>query len=162
MGRGVLLHRCAIGAPWIGYPHPLLTSCCVRAWQDRSRDCLRASPRSWALWWPTLRDRHDGVRLVGLRGRSEERDHLESAPCSHTCLYSRIRVYAPVLGSTVELAHDLRRSGRPITVHYNMVYAPGRVAIGNIDHNIGYPRVAGWPFWPPVGLVPFCGRFGTH
>jgi hypothetical protein len=29
VGRGVLLHRCAIGAPWIGYPHPLLTSCCV-------------------------------------------------------------------------------------------------------------------------------------
>ena len=24
------------------------------------------------------------------------------------------------------------------------------------------PRVAGWPFQLPVGLVPFCGRFGTH
>ncbi len=56
---------------------------------------------------------------------------------SYVLIQNRIRVYAPVLGSTVELAHDLRRSGRPITVYYNMVYAPGRVAIGNIDHNIG-------------------------
>ena len=92
VGRGVLLHRCATGAAWISCPCTLLTSCCVRAWQDRSRNCLRASPRSSALWWPTLRDRHDGVRLLGLRGRSEKRDHLESAPCSHTCLYKIVYV----------------------------------------------------------------------
>ena len=50
-----------------------------------------------------------------------------------------MRVPVPVLGSTVELAHDLRCSGQPITVYYNVVWANGRVAIGNIDHihNIG-------------------------
>ena len=79
MGRGVLLHRCATGAAWISCPRTLLTSCCVRAWQDRSRDCLRASSRSMALSWLTARNLRDDVRPVGVRGRSEERSHRDRA-----------------------------------------------------------------------------------
>ena len=71
VGRRVLLHRCATGAAWIGCPRTLLTSRCVRAWQDRSRDCLRASPRSRALCSPTIRAARADVRLIGVSGRSE-------------------------------------------------------------------------------------------
>ena len=50
--------------------------------------------------------------------------------------------YVPVLGSTVELAHDLRCAGQPMIPYYNVVWPPGRIAIVNIDHNIGYTRLA--------------------
>ena len=79
VGLGVLLRRCAAGAAWIGCPCTLLTSCCVHAWQDRSRACLRASLRTFALWWPTLRAVRAGVRLIGVSGRSEERDRRDCA-----------------------------------------------------------------------------------
>ena len=85
MVRRVLLHRCASPASHIACPRALLTSCCLRAWQDRSRDCLRASPQSMALSWPTARDLRDGVRLMGVPGRSEERGHRDRAICS-VCL----------------------------------------------------------------------------
>ena len=73
VGRGVLLRRCATGASWIGYPRTLLTSRCVHAWQDRSRDLSRASQRSWPLCSPNIRAAHAGMRLVGAPDHSEER-----------------------------------------------------------------------------------------
>ena len=41
VGLGVILHRCATGASRIRCLRTPLTSCCVRAWQDSSRVCLR-------------------------------------------------------------------------------------------------------------------------
>ena len=108
----ILLHRCATGAPQIGCPRTLLTSCCVRAWQDRSRDCLRASPRSWAVCSPTLRPARAGMRLVGGLGRSEERDRRDCAMhCARRLYIIRIRMLVPVLGCTVDPDSDLRLSG---------------------------------------------------
>ena len=78
----VFLHRCASPASHIACPRTLLTSCCVRAWQDRSRDCLQASPRRRALSWPPTRALRDGVRHVGVRSRCEKRSRCDRAICS--------------------------------------------------------------------------------
>ena len=64
-------------------PRPIcmsaLTLCCLRASQDRSRGHLGASLRSLALRMPTLRVLCDGVRLVGVRDRREERGRRDRA-----------------------------------------------------------------------------------
>ena len=99
MGRRVFLHRCASPASHIACPCTLLTSCCVRAWQDRSRDIFKASPPSWALYSPTLRAARAGVRLTGVCGRREERGRRECAmavthvklyPYMHACTGTRV------------------------------------------------------------------------
>ena len=80
-------------------PHPLLTSCCVRAWQDRSRAFLQASPRSRALSWPTGRAVHAGVRLMGVRGRCEVRGvaiGVMSITLMHTNSSNAFRISTPV------------------------------------------------------------------
>ena len=88
---------------------------------------------------PKARALRDDVRLVNVRSRCEERSRRDRAICYHMLVTLSVRVcYVPVLGSTVELAHDLRCSGQPMIPYYNVVWPPGRVAIVNIDHNIGY------------------------
>ena len=82
VGLGVFLQRCATGASWIGCPRTLLTSRCVRAWQDRSRGHFRARPRSWALCSPTLRAARADMRLVRVGSRCEERGRRDRAFCS--------------------------------------------------------------------------------
>ena len=66
-------------------PSHAIDSCCVRAWQARSRDYLQASPRSRALSWPTARDVRGGVRLICVPDRSEEHGRRDRAMCS-ACL----------------------------------------------------------------------------
>ena len=88
VGLGVLLRRCATVASWIGCPRSLLTSCCVHAWQDRSRGHLRASPRSRALSWPTTRALIDAVRLIGVLSRCEERARHDCAQL-HSCVCAK-------------------------------------------------------------------------
>ena len=83
----------------------------MRAWQDRSRDLLRASPPSWALSSPTLRAARAGVRLVGALDRSEDRDRRD---CAIALICVRLYPYmhaGPVLGCTVDPDSDLRLSG---------------------------------------------------
>ena len=90
-------NRCAAAAP----PQPIcvrsLTSCCLHAVQERSRDLLRSIQRSRALRWPTVQPTHAGVRLVGVRGRSEERgrhDRVESTWPVKAILYTCARTVA--------------------------------------------------------------------
>ena len=48
--------------------------------------------------------------------------------------------YVPVLGSTVELEHDLRCSGQPKLVHYNMVWSPERIVSFENHHITPYQK----------------------
>ena len=84
--RGLLLHQCVSGASHIPCLRTLLTSCCVCTRQDRSRDLLRASLQSRAFSWPMSRPLHNGVRLVGVRSRCEERSRRERTICSACCV----------------------------------------------------------------------------
>ena len=81
VGLGSVLHRCASGASLIACPHMLLTVRCLHTWQDRPRDCVRATPQSWALCCQASRYAHEHVRLVRLHSRTEEHGRRGRARC---------------------------------------------------------------------------------
>jgi len=82
------------------------------------------------LLWPEARDLRDGVRLVDVRSRCEERGRpiahsAQHAPTWHFCMC----VYEPVLGCIVELDNDLWCTGHPKLIYFHVVQSSERAAI---------------------------------
>ena len=133
MGLGVLLHRCALGAALITCPHTLLTVRCLHAWQDRSRDCVQATPRSWALCCRAARYAHKHVRLVRVQSNGEERDRRDRARCGVCMRTECTALYVAVLACSVELCDDLSLSGMAKYIFLRMVYVTEHVRVVQIS-----------------------------
>ena len=122
MGLGVLLHRCASGAALIACPRTLLTVRCLHAWQDRSRGCDRATPRSLALCCRDARYARDHVLLVRVQSNSDERgrrDRERWVVCMRTEFTA---LYVAVLTCIVGLWGDLNLSVMEKWMFLRMVY----------------------------------------
>ena len=122
VGLGSVLHRCASGASLIACPHMLLTVRCLHTWQDRPRDCVRATPQSWALCCQTTRYAHEHVRLVRLHSRTEEHGRRGRARCVSASALNFTSFVRSRARMCVEPWYDLSHSGMAKWVFLCVVY----------------------------------------
>ena len=110
--------------------HVQVSRVLLRASQDRSRIVLRRWRRALRLRISRARASHGHVRLMAVGCRTQERGRAIHAMCTRVDRSKDMARPRGYPGSSVELGSGLGLSGQPKLVYYNMVWAAGRMGIG--------------------------------